>query len=126
MARRPAVCIVREYLADRSHMNGRKHLDLSVILSVTAARFESRLDATRHKFSASLSPEALALVGYATLLAEVFTSVLDDAIDRIDRAGDVRLTSHRVADTAVVSIKGTGRVGSREEIDRVMEAVREA
>jgi len=107
-------------------MNDRKHVDLAVILSVTAARFESRLDATRHTFTAALAPEALTLVDCPTLLAEVFTSLLDDAVDRIDRAGEVWLTSHRVGDTAVISIKGTGRASSREEIEIVLEAAREA
>jgi CheY-like chemotaxis protein len=107
-------------------MNDRKHLDLAVILAVAAARFESRLDAARHKLTVSLPSESMALVGYATLLAEVLTSLLDDAVDRIDYAGEVWLTAHRLGDRAVVSIKGTGRAGSREEIESVTAAVEEA
>ena len=107
-------------------MNHRESVDLGVILSVTAARFESRLDSARHRLSVSLTPEPSTVLGYAALLAEVFTSLLDDAVDRIDLSGRVWLTSHRLGNDAIVSIKGTGRPSSRDEIESVTAAVKAA
>jgi CheY-like chemotaxis protein len=87
--------------------------------SVEAAR--PLIDARGHRLHVELPPEPVVLVGDETRLAQVLQNLLGNAAKYTDEGGEIDVSLHTEAMTAVVTVADTGRGLSADAIERVFD-----
>jgi PAS domain S-box-containing protein len=114
-------------LLDVSRIN-RDRLELKKEIVDLAAILESSVEAARPQAASreidlqvSLPPTPIRLDGDPVRLAQVFSNILNNASKYTERGGHIRLTSERIGDEAVVTIRDDGMGIPTEMLPRIFQ-----
>ena len=99
----------------------RSLLDLGLVLSATLEKFGLRAKDKGVALQAQLPPQMPAMLGDADRLAQVFTNLLDNAIEHTPAGGRVTLEAQVSAGGVSVAVTDSGEGIPAEDLQRIFE-----